>query len=132
ARMSQEETRDVAGGQVPDADRAIPEAFDEEAAGEVPVMGHRHWGEATFFFEIVLILPPEDRQRRFVSHWLRGANDAATAQVVQEVAHGLWITIPEVSAGSSLLQEEVGDGLVQIGEDQAPLSEPSIEGVQEP
>ena len=30
------------------------------------------------------------------------------------------------------LQEEVGDALVQIGEDQAPLSEPSIESVQEP
>ena len=40
--------------------------------------------------------------------------------------------MPEVSAGSSPLQEEVGDGLVQIGEDQASLSEPSIEGVQEP
>ena len=130
--MSQEETRDVVGGQIPDTDRAIPEAFDEEAPGEVPVMGDRYRGEAAFFLEVVLILPTEGRHRRFVSHRLWGSNDAARAQVVQEVAHGLWITMPEVSAGSSLFQEEVDDGFVQIEENRVSLAEPSIEGVQEP
>jgi hypothetical protein len=52
--------------------------------------------------------------------------------VVQEATHGPWITMPEVSAGSSVFQEEVGDALVRVGEDQAPLSEPSIESVQGP
>ena len=116
ASVSQEETRDVVGGQVPDTDRPIPEAFDEETPGEVPVMGDRYRGKAAFFLEVVLILPTERRQGRLVCRRLRRSNDAVLTQVVQEVTSGLWITMPEASTGSSLFQEEVDDGIVQIDE----------------
>jgi hypothetical protein len=132
ASVSQEETRDVAGGQVPDADRPIPEALAEETPGELPVMADGHRGEATFFLEVVPILPTDDRQRRLVSHRLRGSNDAVPAQVAQEAMYGPWITMPEVSAGSSPLQKECDDGVAQIEEDHASLPELSIENVQEP
>jgi hypothetical protein len=40
--------------------------------------------------------------------------------------------MPEASTVSSCVKEEVDDDLVQIEEDRASLSEPPIEGVQEP
>jgi len=52
--------------------------------------------------------------------------------VVQEVADGLGVTMPEAYSVSSFSKEEGDDSLMQIDEDQVSLSEPLIEGVQEP
>ena len=83
--VSQEETRDVVGGQVSDTDRRVPKAFDDETPGELPVMGDRYRGKTAFFLEVVLILPAERRQRRLVCRWFWRSNNALRTQVVQEV-----------------------------------------------
>lgn len=49
ACVSQEELRDVVGGQLSDTDRRIPKAVDDETPGELPVMGDRYRGKTAFF-----------------------------------------------------------------------------------
>jgi hypothetical protein len=101
--VSQEETRDVIRGQFPDADRPIPEAFDEETPDEGPVPGDRSRGKAAFLLEVVDILASERRQWGLVGRWLWRSNGAPLAEMFEEVTDGRRIATPEPSLALSLL-----------------------------
>src|SRR5262249_28469417 len=105
--MSQEEMGDIVGGQIPDTDQRIPEAFDEETADVAPVPGGRYRSETAFFLEVVLVLSAECRQRGFVRRRLWRANIALLTQVLQEVTSGPTITFPEAPFAPSFFEEPV-------------------------
>jgi hypothetical protein len=130
--MTQEKPGDVVGGQFPDTDRRVPEAFDEETPDETPVIGDRDRSKAAFFLQVVLVLSAEDGQGRLVCCRLRRANGALLTQVFQEVTNGLCITPPAAPVEPTFFEESVDRLLMQIDECQAFSTEPPVEVVQEP
>jgi len=83
--VSQDESREVLGGQLPKAERDLPEALNEELPDVAPVPGDGHRRKAAFLLEVGLI-PLSQRCQRRVIHRGCGRDDGALlAQVLQEV-----------------------------------------------
>jgi hypothetical protein len=109
----------------------LPEALNEETPDVAPVPGDGHRGKAALLLEVGLIPLPQCCQWRLIHRRRWRGNGVLLAQVLQEVAKGWRVNLPNAAFASEFLQEAVDDWLMQIDKCQVVPDKPSFEVDQE-